>query len=294
MNKLKISLLFSLFLSFQGCMKEDLSSCIPKYNVDIQFDYHGDGSGSLFDDVIDNVSTYIFNEDGLLVKHIIKSKEELNSGVGIREYFPVGKYSFISFANANELTDISDSDNFNAARVQARHLTRSTSVPKCIDHIYSSVTNVEVTSDDVVKREGKFQSSHINIELYVKNGTSNEIPVIKVNHLPEKMNFKMELEQRTTTYYPEMVYDQTKESFASHFQTLRFTEQHPIDIAVESHDGVLLQRLDLQAFIKENNLLDVYEKQEFKIEILVEILGTEIVISIPDWNNEDLTPLNSK
>ena len=294
MNNLKVAFSLFVLLFFHGCMREDLSSCLPKYNVDIQFDYHGDGDGSLFDDMIDSVNTYIFNDAGLIFKHIKKGKEDLNSGVGIRDQFPVGRYSIISFANAGELTYISDVDNYDLARVQARPLTRGASVAKSVDHIYSSITNIEVTSNNVIKEEGKFQSSHINLELYVKDGTTNDTPKIEVNHLPEKMNFKMEFDPGTTTYHPEMVYDKSKELYSCHFQTLRFTESYPVEIVIVSRGGTLTHKLDLQAFLKENNLLSVYEKQEFKIEILVEILNLGVVITIPDWDNEVITPRNSK
>ena len=292
-NKLKIIFFLSIFFfSLQGCMKEDLSNCIAEsqFNIDIQFDYHGDGSGSIFGESIDNVDSYIFDKDGVLVEIINQNKGDITDYSGLHHVLPVGKYTFFNVANVKEFTTILDSDKISTARVKARHFTRQTSAPKCVDNLYSCITEVVISGNSNVQAKGTFQSSHIDIELYVKNGTDNKIPIIKVNNLPEMMNFNMSLEQSTTTYHPEMVYDNDKKAFASTFQTLRFTAQHPVEIAIESGEGILLHNVYLQKFIVENNLLPIYDKQESKIEILVEVSGTQVEISIPNWNNEDLIP----
>ena len=297
MNKLNLTFCLTLLLAFQGCMSEDLSNCYPTYNIDIKFDYHGDDSiVSLFDKQINNVDTYIFSKDGKLVKHIAHDKAELNNYEGLRDILTNGHYSFISFANIKNLTHVSDSNNFAQARVQAHHLTRSLAVPRSIDHIYSCLTDVEVKPTGITQKKGEFRSAHMNIALYVKNVTLSAttpdslLPIIRVNHLPEQMNFSLGLEPQTISYHPTLQYDATKKLFASYFQTFRFTPQHPIDITIENATGELLQTVDLQSFISNNKLHAIYSKQEETIEVLIEILATGIIISIPNWGSEDLTP----
>ena len=297
MKKLNITFFFTLLLVLQGCMSEDLSNCLPAYNLDIKFDYHGDDSiVSLFDQKINNVDTYIFSKDGLFVKHITHDKEELNNYEGIRDILTSGHYRFVSFANIKDLTDVSDSNNFAQARVQAHHLTRNLAVPRSIDHIYSYLIDVEVNPTGLTQKTVEFRSAHMNIALYVKAATltattpDSLLPIIRVNHLPEQMNFSLGLEPQTTTYHPTLQYDADKNMFASYFQTFRFTPQHPIDITIENAKGDLLQTLDLQSFITNNNLHDIYNKQEETIEILIEFLATGVTISIPNWGSEDLIP----
>lgn len=297
MNKLNTFFFLSILFSLQGCIKEDLSHCLPIYNIDIQFDYHGDSSSlSIFDENIEQIDIYIYNNDCILVKQVVKNRDELNMYAGFREQLPVGEYTLVSIANDKEYTNISEIDNECTARIKAEHIARQTGIPACVDHIYSSVTDIIVIPGGITKKEVELRSSHINVNLYIKYGAdaaskaNNQSPIIQVNHLPEMMNFEMGLEQETTTYHPGVIYDQTKNMFASNFQTLRFTKQHPVNIAINDSQGMPIHTLDIQSFLKENNLLSVYDKQEASIGILIEVYDMHIKISIPDWGAEDLIP----
>ena len=296
MNKLNITFFLSILFTLHGCIAEDLSNCLPAYNIDIKFDYHGDDSVSLFDKKIDNIDTYIFSKDGLLVNHITQNKDALNHYKGLRTVLSPGSYRFVSMANITSQTHISDSADYNRARVQARHFTRSSVAPQRIDHLYSNILDVEVLPRGITEKTGEFSSSHMNIALYVQTSTITStapdslLPIIRVHQLPEKMNFALRLDQEVISYRSKLSYEINKEAFSSYLQTFRFTPEHPIHVTVETAKGELLHTLDLQSFIATHQLHSIYNKQEATIEILIRILGTEVSISVPNWGSEDLTP----
>ena len=61
---------------FSGCIKEDMDDC-PKYSVNtLSLSYKGDGTTEIFNDKIEQVVMYVFDQNEKLVTTKVLTKEE--------------------------------------------------------------------------------------------------------------------------------------------------------------------------------------------------------------------------
>lgn len=99
--KYRLLFILSLFtLMISGCTKEDLSVCVTRTTFKCIFELNNE-QVDRFDKLVNKVDLYIFDESGLLVKHVSQSQSYLPQGYTIATDLNYGKYTAVLYGNRN-------------------------------------------------------------------------------------------------------------------------------------------------------------------------------------------------
>lgn len=296
----------SVLMLPQGCIKEDLSDCLPEVNTELTFSYTGDDDNpTMFGRMIDRVTLFVFDKaDGQHILTKTVEKSELILFQGTKLYLPAGDYTILTWTNAFDATQIIPGT-LSTGRVHhpSYGATPQGTIPTN-DHIYYGEIQLTVpaaatlpgnTGAYLVTGDIPHRSAHINIEVYTKGfGHSDDAasrPVVEMTNLMPQYKIRMaDAAPYATSYFPAVAWDGDKKAMAARFQTLRFGEDNAIRLIVR--DPATCEEkasLDLKKYIADQAIA-VDGVNEVTISVLFEFTDLGVSISVPDWTGGNVDP----
>ena len=113
---------------------------------------------------------------------------------------------------------------------------------------------------------------------------------LKVHNLLPQTNFNNKVCGSKVTYSPELLYNNQNGNYSGAFNIMR--QESVSDVQFELIDktlGTTIHTLNLADFLNQFTQIDI-SKQEVLIPIEIEYKHTGVIISIPDWMINDITP----
>lgn len=296
MNLLRLLSILLVVLTMSGCIKDDQNDCPPAFNALLSFKYAGDNDDAgMFAKMIDGVNLYVFDKSGQFVTKQEIDKSALITLQGTQLNLTPGEYIIVCWGNVFENTKVSDFDVFNSGVVNhPNYNIEGKSIPTN-DHLYYGKYEVTVPQSGVVSGEILFKGAHINMEIFVQglgiSGQKETYPIIEVRNLMPQYGFDMENRQPLqTTYLPEIFYDEKLMASTVYFQVLRFADDNPIIIDIkDSATKEIKASINLKDFILKEGII-LKNKNEVTISILIEFADLGIKITVPNWDDTDITP----
>lgn len=305
MKLYRISLLLLLSaLVLVGCIDDDLSSC-PNHilnNLRLEF-FHTDDKGvDLFKNNIHDVEIFVYDLNGLFVtkKHI--DKQKLNNFAGTDIGLSPGSYRIVIWANTFDKTQIYKPEKgsfFSDARVNFG-LPNAQGVSTGGDPLYyASYYTANVKSPSLDTATIKFRSAHVKIEVYIKGFIDNSsggqalLPIVEITDIYAGYNFDLE------PFDPSIIYkdistNKTKEGnqlAAAEFYTPLFEENKLTKVIIRKQsDGSVVTIINLEDFIKDNNIVITGVTTQVVIPIFIEYKQGAVNIKLAEWKETPVKP----
>lgn len=296
MNLLRLLSILLVVLTMSGCIKEDLSDCPPAFNALLSFKYTGDNNDEgMFAKMIDGVNLYVFDKSGQFVIKQEINKSALIRFQGTQLNLNPGEYTIVCWGNLFEDTKVSNLDVFDSAVVNHPNYNVVGKLIPTNDHLYYGKYHITVPQSGVVSGEILFKGAHINMEIFVQglglSGQKELYPVIEVRNLMPQYGFDMENRQpMQTTYQPNISYDEKLIASTAYFQVLRFADDNPVVIdIINPVTKEIKASINLKDFMLTEGIA-IDDKNEITISMLIEFADLGIKITVPNWEDTDITP----
>lgn len=317
---IKHILLFSMSLVqivlLTGCIRENLDGC----ERCIEFEYFADGDSDVFDEYIERVSLYVFDQNDQLVptnvlggsNPIILEQNDLKKYQGVKLMLTGGTYRFVALGNPNteQESEVYNVESGNMAEIIVRHPNVLTTaiegndplylgsklveIPDDVNfatklRLYSAHNKVSVTVKGYVAEDGMGQSALASggeLELRLKD-VSSEFDFYIDNTSAEDQNLAS---GEYVEYNPTLTLDKESGWYESRFNILRHTATSPLEFEiVERSTERVLCSVTLEKFLEEFYEVDI-TKQEVLIPLIVEF-ADEVIVTIPSWMLEHRNPI---
>lgn len=284
-------ILYALLISFAlgGCIRDGLGDCYPKTDAVLTFSYRGDtGDESMFGEMIDKVTLYIFNAgNGKLVATRTIEKAELNSFQGVRLALTPASYKIVCWGNAGDKSQFTGTSAYTTARLHHPDYAAGNKIASN-DHLYFGEYDLTVPATGNTSGNILFRGAHIDLNIYVK-GLSGE-PMVEVSNLMPQYDFMTNAAQPfASTYYPATHYDPSKSVSVVQISVLRFGDDNPLVVSVKNPSGELKHAVLLSEYMA-LNAIAVSGINEATVSIMIEFTGAGVSVTIPEWDRNPVTP----
>ena len=271
---------------FGSCIKEDLDDC-PKYSVNtLSLSYKGDGTTEIFNEKIEKVVMYVFDENEQLVTTRELTKEEVaQRGVTMPDLAP-GRYRVVCFGNmrntqTNDLT-CGDCDKMYCAAEE--YFTRKTISGN--DPLYYASLEVVVTEEDQHWTQ-EFESAHYKVSVEVAGVPAESNLTIELCNVLPYTTFENVAGGEATTYVLDCDYKDGLQSALSHI--MRHKDHSEVDVCVRNAGGKEMAKVNLADFLAANLMIDC-TRNEVLIAIRLEFKNADVEVSVPEWYIEMVKP----
>jgi hypothetical protein len=297
-------------LLFTGCeIGEDLSNCPPDQNTVLVFSYLNvpnpdpdDDDSVSFPDNIGQVTTGIFDSEGnFVLEKIMKTPQDVTLAL------PPGTYTAVCWGNAFHDTKIdgfAEGCNMGQGRVYhpnyngALTYAPGNAIPTNDSLYYGKVTFTKVQYQDL-RVPVLFKPAHIKLKVTVlelpntkAETLPQDYPVIRIGNLKAAYDFDMKILGDFVDYYPQVVVDTKNKTASARCDVLRFGNDNPvtIDVIDNAGDDTALYSLDLEKFIKDNNIA-IVDGEEARISIQISFVDVnDITVTLVGWESAPVTP----
>lgn len=294
---------------FIGCIDDSTDDCPinTEENFILKFRYQSNGSEQLFTQRIQQVTVFIFNQEGKYIATRTVNLDDLMVFPGITMNLEPGNYRIICWGNISSRTFIStlgENSTFTNASLSNTAVRNGTAATDG-DLLYYASDNISLSSplkattiENIIERTLNFKSAHIKVQVYVKglidkNSQEQLVPpIVKMVGISGGYNFLMQTSANTINYLNRSSFQNisNEEIAAVTFYTPRFTDNNIIQILIKKgSDGSTLTSIKLKDFMKENNIT-VEGVEEAVVPILIEYKQASVEISIPEWVQTPVEP----
>lgn len=295
MDKMKFTALLAIFfLTFMGCIKENLDDC--EGPVTLLFRYAGDGTQDIFPEKIDKVNMYVYSlSDNSYVGEYTFSKSELEKFQGARFKLKPGEYKVVCWGNIFDKTAV-DARGENPRVAEPAHFDGGTFGGN--DAIYFGTVELNVPETlAAIEERCDFSSAHVRVQVKLENfkgaiipgisGTASEFSLIHTN-ISAYTDFKKQVSKPEETCHVAFGTDTEDEnSFITTYNLMRFDENTSSTITINTNEGREVITFSLADFIREHDL-KFSNRNEAVISILIRAKGSQI--DIVDWEVEEVYP----
>lgn len=273
---------------FGSCIKEDLDDCL-KYSMNtLSLSYKGDGTTEIFNEKIEKVVLYVFDQNEQLVTTKELTSEEVKQrNMTLPELEP-GTYRVVCFGNmekcqVNNLTCGDCDEMYCAAPEYFKGETISGNDP-----LYYASLQVTVTEEDQHQMLA-FESSHYNVAvevvgLYLEGGAH---PRIEVCGVSPYTTFENVAGGEPTDYI--LGCEKNKGQFDALCNIMRHTNHEDVYVCLKDNEGNEVAKVNLAEFLTEHPEIDC-SKQEVTIALRFEFKSVGVEVTVPDWAIEELKP----
>ena len=273
---------------FSGCIKEDMDDC-PKYSVNtLSLSYKGDGTTEIFNDKIEQVVMYVFDQNEKLVTTKVLTKEEVTQrSVQLSDLEPA-TYRVICMGNMieDQVNDLycEDCDEIYCA---APEYFKKQVIPGNAPLYYASL-NLTVTEDDQ-QQTVRFDCSHYKVAVEVVGlYTEGVQPVVELCGVLPYTTFENKAGGEAITYMLENEYNDGQMTVRTNI--MRHTDHEGVDVCLrDAVTGRELKKINLAEFLTANPVIDC-TKQEVLIAIRFEFKSLDCVVTVPEWAIEIIKP----
>ena len=297
LKSLALSLLAAGLFS-TSCLKEDHSNCYNIYRLALS--YMGDDQTEIFQEKIDRVHMYVFDEQTNCVASSQLSDEDVQARLTTLPALEAGNYRIVCVGNAyqTEVENLSAGNLDEVVFGDRNHFAGETVSGN--DPLYWSSTDYTIRPYEPKMLEETqttyFASSHYDISVEVVNApgmtkASEGISIELVGVSPQT-NFNNVAGGQKTTYVMDYEFDGNNTVTASN-NIMRHSNHEDVYLKIAGADGASLMEVNFARHIEKYGI-DV-TKQECVIPFRIEFVESEginasIKVGLPSWYVEMVTP----
>lgn len=287
-----------------SCIREDNSDCHNIYRLALS--YNGDGTTEIFQEKIDRVDLYVFDQNSRCVTTFRLSDDEVDAQLVTLPPLDPGDYRIVCIGNAYETkVENLDSKNLSNITFAANNYINGETVYGNDPLYWSSIDYTIEPYSEYKLDETKttyFASSHYDIIVEVVNAPENigKNPKIELVGVSPQTDFNNNAKGMATDYIMETVHDGLKTTTAVN-NIMRHKNHEEVFLRVTGEDGTDVANISFAehlAKFKDYINPDLHECQiPFLIEfgtsdypVPSEDISLEVTVSVPSWFIEHLTP----
>lgn len=287
-----------------SCIREDNSDCHNTYRLALS--YLGDGTTEIFQQKIDRVDLYVFDQSSNCISSTRLSDAEIQAQLVTLPPLDPGDYRIVCVGNAYETKmENLDSKDLSKITFAAQDYINGETVSGN-DPLYWSSIDYTIEPYSAYKQEETrttyFASSHYDIIVEVVNAPENigKNPKIELIGVSPQTDFHNTAKGTATDYIMETAFDGDKTTTAVN-NIMRHKNHEDVYLRVTGEDGTPVAMINFADHIEMYRNFINPELHECQIPFLIEF-GTpgyplpsddiciDVTISIPSWFIELVTP----
>ena len=297
------------------CIIVLLCSCVRDYNDDcsanatfiLLFEYKDRSGNDIFDDRVQRVDVFVYDNDNLLIQRQSINKEQLTAFAGTElNYLCPGRYRVIVWGNVSDkhlFSGVHLGSLFSDARLS--HVSENGGEPL----LYAPATPlnataaafiIHVSGTETRSQTIPFSRAHKRIEVYVMGfdervETLGELPIIKIEGVSAHYDFGRAASDNRIAFQNDAVAHisgNRRVAFAG-FYTPLFEATNPKIIHVKSADNNIVYTVNLQDFLANNAEIVLYDTDipDMVIPVLISFnKDLSVDISVPNWEENIVRP----
>ncbi|MCC8197947.1 MAG: FimB/Mfa2 family fimbrial subunit [Tannerellaceae bacterium] len=294
-----IGFLVSVLFFLSGCIREDLSDCLPDFPFRLAFIYYGDGTTDIFPSKAASVQMYVFDTDGTYVDRYLYSGDP-EAFQGIIPDLEPGTYDLVCWANVTSLSEIIGGDDLLADHYLYSQSYLSGDPILDFDSLYYGRRQIVVPAHQEGKDTVFFSSAHIRMEVYLEGLSSTEVTLravgdaqgwLVVRHVYVGYDFMKQVTGEIADMYPVLTPTTQENIRMSRFDLFRFPNDNRILIDVYNGEGHFVYSLDVSDFLAQHHI-QVDGVNELTIPIYIRFTGLgNVQVSVDPWDSEIVEPI---
>lgn len=283
-NRIYVFLLLMWGLA-SSCISEDYSDCTNRYVVDLS--YIGDGKDEIFQEKINNVRMYIFDDSASCIYQAQLTEEEVKGQRTLLPPMAEGDYRIVFLGNphSTEVRGLTDCTGFDDVLFGSEDYWAGRTVSGEDSLYLASVhqTILPFSSERQVSYNlAHFAASHYDVSVEVFGAPS--APKIVLTGVSPYTDFNnVATSDKEATFVLEAAHD-GESKVTARCNIMRHLDHENVFLKVLDADGGELVSICFADFLRENIEHIDCTKNEVHIPFKIEFKSlSDVVVSLPDW-----------
>ena len=293
-----------------SCISEDIEDC---YSINyLQFSYRGDGETEIFGDKINRVELFVFDEQNRLVNSKVVSDEDVALRTTQLPPLRAGNYHIVCIGNTH---------NTRAAALESADYTKMFFANDELhngvqqhgdDSLYFATKDYSIEDYATQKvyhtETAEFASSHYDLLVEVvgvpaaeaasapglrKDGAraAGAAGYMKMCGVTPRTDFNNKVTGDPADYELETTYDAATMTLTARTNIMRHTNHADVNLRFYGNAAATepLVTVNLAQFLAEHKSIDC-SKHEVMIPIRIDFRSADVIVTVPEWYIQEVTP----